>query len=108
MRGTVYGLRPPKDAAGHEQSGQRYAVVVQATRLEHLSTWLIVPTSSSPAARRGLLRPVVDFGRGECVALVDQLRAVDPEKRLADEVGYLSLAEMQAVDRALRFMLDLD
>ena len=108
MRGTVYGLRPPRDAAGHDQSGQRYAVVVQTTRLEHLSTWLIVPTSSSPAARRGLLRPVIDFGQGECVALVDQLRSVDREKRLTNEVGHVSLGELRAIDRALRFILDLD
>jgi mRNA-degrading endonuclease toxin of MazEF toxin-antitoxin module len=67
----------------------------------------VVPTTSNPDARRGLLRPVVDFGQGECVALVDQLRAVDPERRLAAEAGYASLAEMQAIDRALRFILDL-
>ncbi len=107
MRGSVHRLRPPKDVVGREQAGPRYAVVVQASRLDHLSTWLVVPTTSNPDARRGLLRPVMDFGRGECVALVDQLRAVDPERRLADEVGHASLAEMQAIDSALRFMLDL-
>jgi mRNA interferase MazF len=107
VKGAVYSLKPPKDRAGHEQDGERYGIVMQATRFEHLSTWLIVPTSASPNARRSVLHPVVDFGRGECVALVEALRAVDPEKRLGDEVGFISLASMQEIDRALAFVLDL-
>ena len=108
MRGAVYHLRPAKsDSIGHEQQCQRYAVVVQATRLEHWSTWIIIPTSASPNARRGLLRPVIDFGYGECVAMIDAIRAVDPERRLGEHVGYISLAEMQSIDKALMFILDL-
>jgi mRNA-degrading endonuclease toxin of MazEF toxin-antitoxin module len=81
--------------------------VVQATRLERWSTWVIVPTSASPNARRGLLRPIIDFGLGECVAMVDAIRAVDPEKRLGEHIGYIGLAELQAIDKALAFILDL-
>lgn len=33
VRGDVYRLRAPKDARGHEQSGSRYAVVVQSDDL---------------------------------------------------------------------------
>ena len=108
MRGAVYRLRPPKDLVGHEQSGPRFAVVVQATRLEQSSTWIVVPTSSSPNAHRGLLRPVIDFGHGECVAMIDALGSVDPQKRLGEEVGYVSLADLVAIERALAFVLDLN
>ena len=83
-------------------------MVVQATRLEQSSTWIVVPTSSSPNAHRGLLRPVIDFGHGECVAMIDALRSVDPQKRLGEEVGYVSLADLVAIERALAFVLDLN
>jgi mRNA interferase MazF len=106
VRGAVYRLRPPKDLVGHEQAGPRFAVVVQATRLEHWSTWIVVPTSSSPNAQRGLLRPVIDFGHGECVAMIDAVRSIDPQRRLGEEVGYVSLADMMAIEKALAFVLD--
>jgi mRNA-degrading endonuclease toxin of MazEF toxin-antitoxin module len=35
------------------------------------------------------------------------MKALDPEQRLGDHVGYLPLNQMQAVDHALRFLLDL-
>ena len=107
MKGSVYRLRPPRDLTGHEQSGPRFAVVVEATRLEHWSTWIVVPTSSSPNAQRGLLRPVIDFGQGECVAMVDAIRSIDPTRRLGEEVGHLSLADLMAIEKALAFVLDL-
>lgn len=106
MRGSVFEVRPPKGRVGHEQDGKRYAVVVQATRLEHLSTWLVIPTSASSNARPGLLHPVIDTGRGESVALVEQVRAVDPQ-RLGAEIGFVSLGSMQEIERALAFVLDL-
>src|SRR5450432_4722683 len=57
--------------AGHGQDGRRFAVVVQTTRMEHLTTWVVVPTSSSAHARRGLTRPEIDWGNGPAVALCD-------------------------------------
>ena len=49
MRGDVYRLKRPRSAQGHEQQGERYAVVVQANAYEHLSTWLVAPTTTSPS-----------------------------------------------------------
>ncbi len=53
------------------------------------------------------MRPVIDWGDGESVVLCDAMTSVDPERRLSKEVGYVSLKQMQEIDRALRFLLDL-
>jgi mRNA interferase MazF len=107
VRGAVYRLNPGK-TRGHEQSGPRFGVVAQSTRLEHLSTWLVIPTTTSESGwQTSLLRPPVDWGRGESFALCAQMKALDPEQRLGDHVGYLPLNQVQAVDHALRFLLDL-
>ena len=42
------------------------------------------------------------------VAMIDALRSVDPAKRLGEEVGYVSRADLVAIERALAFVLDLD
>ena len=106
MRGDVFALKAAR-TKGHEQRGPRYAVVVQASRLEHLSTWLVVPTSTR--AQRFVFRPMVSIpDRGETVAVCDALTAVDPQARLGEYVGYLSLGQMQQIDEAIRTLLDLD
>lgn len=108
MRNDVYRLRPGKGVdIGHEQQGPRFAIVVQTADLEHWNTWLIVPTSASVNARRSPLRPVVDFGHGECVAMVDAMRAVDVQRRLGAWVARVGLEDMRAIDQALLFVLGL-
>jgi mRNA interferase MazF len=107
MRGDVHRLRRSTGSLGHEQEGRRFGVVVQATELLYLSRWLVMPTSASGRAVRGPLRPVVDWGLGGCVVLCDAMQAVDPEIRLGERVGSLTLAELHHVDRALAFLLDL-
>ena len=105
MRGDVYRLKA-HDARGHEQRGPRFAVVVLASRFEHLSTWLVVPTSTR--ARELVFRPAIEIpGHGETLALCDALTAVDPTARLGDLVGYLPLETMQRIDHALSGLLDL-
>lgn len=107
MRGDVFQLRPASHTEGHEQRGARYAVVVQASRLEHLSTWLVVPTSTR--ARPAIYRPEVEVpGAGSTLALCDALSSVDPQSRLGNQAGWLSGEEMVAIDRALLGLLDLD
>jgi mRNA interferase MazF len=107
VKGSIYRLKHSRDARGHEQHGTRFAVVVQATRFEHLSRWAVVPTSSSPNARPGALHPVIDWGEGPSVVLCDGVESVDPQKRLGDEVGFVSLTQLQQIDRALAFLFDL-
>lgn len=105
MRGDVYRLKAGT-TRGHEQAGERFAVVVLASRLEHLSTWLVVPTSTR--ANPYVFRPRIEVpGHGETLALCDAMTAVDPQARLGDLVGFLPLADMQRIDYALTGLLDL-
>jgi mRNA interferase MazF len=105
MRGDVYRLKAGS-TRGHEQSGARFAVVVLASRFDHLSTWLVVPTSTQ--ANPYVFRPpVIVPGHGETLALCDALTAVDPHARLGDAVGFLSLGELESIDYALAGLLDL-
>lgn len=104
MRGEIYRLKSGR-TQGHEQSGPRYAVVVQADTLLHLSTWIVAPTSTS--ARDASFRPQIEIDGQKTCVLVEQARAVDPQARLGDSVGHLTFAEMRAVDQALRDVLDL-
>jgi len=103
VRGDVYELPAPRNARGHEQRGNRYAVVVQSDLLP-LSTWLVAPTSTS--ARPASFRPEIELGDETTRVLVEQTAAVDP-KRLGRQVGHLSAREMTAVDQALRTVLGL-
>ncbi|MPY99735.1 MAG: type II toxin-antitoxin system PemK/MazF family toxin [Actinophytocola sp.] len=103
MRGDVYWLKPPRDAKGHEQKGSRYVVVVQADVML-LSTWLVAPTSTS--ARPASFRPEIEIDGKVTRVLVEQTRAVDPQ-RLGDFAGRLPLHEMSEINDALRTVLDL-
>lgn len=103
MRGEVFQLRAPRGSRGHEQSGSRYAVVVQSDQLP-LSTWLVAPTSTS--ARAASFRPEVEIAGVNTRVLAEQAAAVDPG-RLGTSIGFLSFNEMRRVDAALRIVLDL-
>ncbi|MEV6924707.1 type II toxin-antitoxin system PemK/MazF family toxin [Dactylosporangium sp. NPDC051485] len=103
MRGDVYELKAPRDTRGHEQRGNRYAVVVQSNLLP-LSTWLVAPTSTS--ARPTSFRPEIEIQGKTTYVLAEQTAAVQPE-RLGQLVGHLSHQEMSAVDDALRLVLHL-
>lgn len=103
MRGEVFLLHTPRSSRGHEQSGSRYAVVVQSDQLP-LSTWLVAPTST--AARGASFRPEVEIAGRVTRVLAEQTAAIDPG-RLGKSVGYLSLDEMRRVDAALRIVLGL-
>jgi len=104
VRGDIHRLRAPKATRGHEQRGERYAVIVQSDDLI-LSTVLVAPTSTSSLAR--LFRPTITIGDESTQVLVEQTSAVAPE-RLGEFVGQLSVGELAAVDQALRLVLELD
>ncbi len=105
MRGDVYRLKVPKATHGHEQTGPRFAVVVQSDDLP-LSTWLVAPTSTG--RRSATFRPEVEIGGMPTCVLIEQLGAVDPGTRLGELVGHLQRAEMDGVDRALLAAFGLD
>ena len=102
MRGDLYRPKAPRDARGHEQRGNRYAVVVQSDLLP-LSTWL---AATSTSARPTSFRPEIEIQGKTTYVLVEQTAAIDPE-RLGELVGHLTRIELIAVDDALRTVLHL-
>lgn len=102
-RGEVYRLRLPA-RRGREQTGARYAVIVQAEELLGLSTAVVAPTSRSAAA--ATFRPRIELDGEPTRVLVEQIRAVDLE-RLGERAGRLSASEQRAVDEALGLVLGL-
>ena len=102
-RGDIYRIRLPT-GRGHEQTGPRYSVIVQADELLGLSTAIVAPTSTRAAATT--FRPEIELLNERTRILVEQLRAVDVE-RLGEFAGHLTATEQQAVDEALTLVLDL-
>jgi mRNA interferase MazF len=97
-------LRVPRGTRGAEQSGTRYAVVVQADELLALSTVLVSPTSTAAPPRS--FRPTIDLQGSSTRVLVEQTTAVSPE-RLGESVGRLSASELRAIDDALALVFGL-
>jgi mRNA interferase MazF len=104
VRGDLYRLRAPRNARGHEQQGERFAVAVQSD-LVNISTVLVAPTSTT--LRHAPWRPVVELGGRSTRVLLDQMRVVDPEVACGDFAGRLEPAELAEVDTALRLILGL-
>ena len=104
MRGDVYRLKKPRSAQGHEQQGERYAVVVQASAYDHLSTWLVAPTTTKSFG--SMIHPTIELVGTDVRVLVEQTTAVDPQ-RLGDFAGRLSPEELMEINVALRAVLDL-
>jgi mRNA interferase MazF len=105
VRGDVYRLKRPRSAQGHEQQGERYAVVVQANAYEHLSTWLVAPTTTKSFG--SMIHPTIELLGQDVRVLVEQTTAVDPQ-RLGDFAGRLSPGELMEINVALRAVLDLE
>ena len=104
MRGDVHRLKAPKGVMGREQSGPRFAVVVQSDDL-FVSTLIVVPTSASAVGMTHRAKVTI---QGKAThALAEQVMAIDPA-RLGDRVGRLSMIEMMAVDDALRLTMALN
>lgn len=102
-RGDVYRFRIPK-GIGHEQQGERYAVIVQTDELLPRSVVLVAPTSRS--ARPASFRPEVEVAHEVTRVLVEQVGAVDAQ-RLGRRVGRLTAEELWSVDDALATVLGL-
>lgn len=103
LRGDVYGFRVP-EGIGHEQHGDRYAVVVQADEFLPRSVVIVAPTSRS--ARAASFRPEAEVAEETTRILVEQIGAVDAQ-RLGELAGHLTREEMWGVDDALLAVLGL-
>jgi mRNA interferase MazF len=103
LRGDVHRFRLPK-GIGHEQHGDRFAVVVQADEFLPRSVVIVAPTSRS--ARAASFRPEAEIGGETTRVLVEQIGAVDAG-RLGELVGHLTHEELWGVDEALVAVLGL-
>lgn len=104
MRGEVYELRSNPHSPGHEQRSRRYAVVVQTGALA-LSTVIAAPTSTG--SWDTAFHPEIDLMGRRTRVLVEQLQAVDVERRFGRKVGQVSPAEQEEIDEALKLVLGL-
>ena len=102
-RGDVFGLRISK-TVGHEQSGDRFGVVLQSDSFLPRSVVLVAPTSKS--AKPASFRPEIDIGGISTRVLVEQVGAVDAT-RLTDFAGHLTPEELWGVEIALSTVLGL-
>ncbi|MFI6452802.1 type II toxin-antitoxin system PemK/MazF family toxin [Streptosporangium amethystogenes] len=104
VRSDVYRLRAPKDAIGHEQRCERFAILLQSDRLAHISTMPAAPTSTSAAP--SIFRPEIELDGTTTRVMVEQTVAIDPI-RLGDFAGRLSRHELDKVSKALRLVFAL-
>lgn len=102
-RGSICSVRLGR-ATGREQSGRRYALIVQSDDLWLLNTVVVVPTSTS--ARAATFRPEIVVAGQRTRALCEQIRTVDAQ-RMGGVVGVLSAAELAGVEDALQIVLEL-
>ncbi|MHB1929459.1 MAG: type II toxin-antitoxin system PemK/MazF family toxin [Acidimicrobiales bacterium] len=103
LRGDVHRFRWPK-GVGHEQHGDRFAVVVQADELLPRSVVIVAPTSRS--ARPATFRPEAEIAGETTRVLVEQIGAVDT-RGLGDLVGHLTPGELWGIEDALVAVLGL-
>jgi mRNA interferase MazF len=103
VRGDVHAITLPR-GRGRVQHGRRYAVIVQADDLLALSTIVVCPTSTSTP--RASFHPEVEIADEPTRVMCEMVGAVGSRK-LGDQVGHLTLDEMQSVDEALELVLDL-
>lgn len=97
-------------ARGHEQAGERPAVVIQSDDLSRLSTIIVIPTTT--AMQRGSHRGTVILQSGEgglredSVALCYQIRVLD-RNRLIRRLGQLSAAALADIETTTAYVLGL-
>jgi len=104
-RGEVWWIRLDP-TLGSEIAKTRPCLILSGNVFNRLRrTIVVVPLSSSPQAGAPLLVPVHCDGR-DVVAVTDQIRAVT-KQRLDRQLGVLSANDLEAVEQALREVLEL-
>jgi mRNA interferase MazF len=106
LRGEVYKLKSWPLSLGHEQQGERYAIIVQSDSLPILSTVVVIPTSTKVRETTFHI-PIADLDGDPTFALCEQVCAIDYNKRLGAFSGFVDYDELLAIDRALRLVQDL-
>jgi len=103
VRGDVHEFID-RGGVGHEQTGQRFCVVLQSSHLLPSSTVLVAPTSTSAPEKS--YRPRVGVLGLKTTVLVEHLKAADVP-RLGMEVGQISTEVLWRVDDGIRDVVGL-
>ena len=105
-RGEVWWVRLDP-TRGSEIAKTRPCLILSTNIVnERRRTVVVVPLSSAPQPGPPLLIPVICAGR-KAVAVVDQIRAVAKE-RLESRIEELATEHLEAVERGLRAILELE
>ncbi|MFD4481533.1 type II toxin-antitoxin system PemK/MazF family toxin [Streptomyces sp. NPDC058471] len=104
IRGGIYRVDFGEAKRGHEQRGNRYALVVSIQR-DSWTVVTVVPTSTQAGAAS--FRPEIEFGDRATRLLIDQIRTVDTNY-VGELVHYLAADEMAHVNETLGLFLGLD
>lgn len=103
VRGGIYEIRALPGTRGHEQQGNRWAVIIQSDRFATSTvTVAMTSTSAGPAS----YRPQVDIDGQTTRILTDQIYTVDAT-RLGAFHGVLDRDELVDLDKALLLKLGL-
>ena len=102
-RGEVYELRAAR-AVGHEHTGRRLGVVVQADVFLLRSVVLVAPTSRS--ARAASFRPEIEVDGESTRVLVEHTGTIDVS-RLGSMISVVTAEEQWGIDDALALVLGL-
>ena len=100
-RGDIHRVRFGR-STGHEQAGERPAVILQTNAMAALSTVIVAPLSSS--APDAPFRPTITVGGMASRMLAEQLRAVDVT-RVGERLGHVSADESVDINTAVRLVL---
>lgn len=114
VRGDIVLVDLPRPAAGagHEQVGNRPALIVHSDKTHRtLSVIMIVPFTGRLSAQRFshtiLVQPSTTNGLScPSVLLVFQLRAID-RRRILSTIGHLEAETMELVGAEMKSLLDL-
>lgn len=105
-RGELWWVRLDP-TRGSEIAKTRPCVILSTDVVnERRRTVIVIPLSTSPHPSPPLLVPVSWAGR-KAVAVIDQIRAVAKE-RLEKCLGELGTEQLEAVERGLRTVLELE
>lgn len=105
-RGEIWWARLDPTLGSEINKTRPCLVVSNSVINEHRRSVVVVPLSSSPRSAPPLLVDVTCAGK-PVVAVVDQVRAIAKE-RLVSLIERLPVAEMDAIEAALREILELD
>lgn len=100
---------------GHEQAGARYGLIFSHDYLnenyQYFGVVIVIPTTTKGLDKAHPFRVIVSAGEAnlsEATAFMcDQISRIDPEQRLGERMGTVSVSTLHRVEEIVRNLLDL-